>query len=161
VAILQSLKVFFHFPDFTGAYGKSVDLTLTSDESLLHKVIINSLTQYWQKRRFVSKCTAETYNQLSPWAENLWWVWVKKFWPGLGKFFVAWVALGKVGLGQPALVWVWKFPLKIPNFSIFSLWVKKYLGQRRVSLLFTVDQKYARVGSGLIFTAYILFAPLG
>jgi len=46
-----------------------------------------------------------------------------------------------------------KFPLKIPNFLIFTLRVKKislgrvkkYLGQRRVGLLFTAGQKYAWV----------------
>jgi len=44
-----------------------------------------------------------------------------------------------------------KFPLKIPNFTIFPLWVKKNcfgLGQRWAGLLFTADQKYARVRSG-------------
>jgi len=44
-----------------------------------------------------------------------------------------------------------KFPQKIPNFSIFGIkkfWVKKYQGQRQVSLLFTVGQKYARVDLG-------------
>jgi len=51
-----------------------------------------------------------------------------------------------------------KFPLKMSNFSIFSLrvkkissgWVYKYPGQRRVSLLFTAGQKYSWVGSGPI-----------
>jgi len=49
-----------------------------------------------------------------------------------------------------------KFPLKNPNFSIFSLgvkkissgWVKKYPNQRRVGILFTAGQKYTVVGSG-------------
>jgi len=52
-----------------------------------------------------------------------------------------------------------KFPLEIPIFSIFSLgvkkissfWVKKYLGQRWVGLLFTAGQKHAWVGSGPVF----------
>jgi len=49
-----------------------------------------------------------------------------------------------------------KFLLKIPNFfpsdkKISSGHVKKYLGQRRVGLLFTASQKYARVGLGPIF----------
>jgi len=36
VASLQSLKVFFHFPDFTGAYGTSLiaPLILKLDKSL-------------------------------------------------------------------------------------------------------------------------------
>jgi len=73
----------------------------------------------------------------------------------LGQFFVV-----RVGSGQPSLVWFGfgKFPLKILNFSIFALRVKKissarvkkYLCQRQVGLLFTVGQKYARVGSGPI-----------
>jgi len=48
-----------------------------------------------------------------------------------------------------------KFSLKMSNFSIFSLrvkkislgWVKKYPGQRHVGLLFSAGQKYAWVGS--------------
>jgi len=51
-----------------------------------------------------------------------------------------------------------KFPLKIPNFSIFSLrvkkissgWVNKYPRQSWVGLLFHAGQKYALVGSGPI-----------
>jgi len=65
----------------------------------------------------------------------------------MGQFFTA-----RVESGQPSLVWVWKISHKIPNFPIFSLrvkkeiasgWVKKYLSQRRVNLLFTAVQKYA------------------
>jgi len=49
---------------------------------------------------------------------------------------------------------VWKFPLKMSNFSIFpfgsknnySGWVKKYPSQRRVGLLFSAGQKNAWVG---------------
>jgi len=75
----------------------------------------------------------------------------------MDQFFVA-----QVGLGWVSHLWYGfgfgKFPLKIPNFSIFSFWIKKissgrvqkYLGQRRVSLLFTASQKYAWVGSGPI-----------
>jgi len=65
----------------------------------------------------------------------------------VGSIFVAWVELGRVshfwfGFG--------KFPLKIPNFSLFfPVRVKKYPGQRRVDLLFTADQKYARVRAHL------------
>jgi len=58
----------------------------------------------------------------------------QNFWPGLGHFFVA-----RVGLGQPPLI-KGQFPLKIPNFQFFSLWLKK----NHVGL----SQKYARVGSG-------------
>jgi len=43
-----------------------------------------------------------------------------------------------LGLGLPYLVRVWKIPLKISLGCI-----KKYLDQRRVSLLFTAGQKYA------------------
>jgi len=51
-----------------------------------------------------------------------------------------------------------KFPLKIPNFSIFSplghkissVWVKNYPVQRWVSLLFTAGQKYAQVRLGWV-----------
>jgi len=63
----------------------------------------------------------------------------------------------RVGSGQPYLWFGFgKFPLKLPNFSIFSPRgqkshrIKKHLGQRRVGILFTAGQKYARVGSGLI-----------
>jgi len=49
-----------------------------------------------------------------------------------------------------------KFPLKIPDFSIFSNRIKKNLirsgqkvpGSKWISLLFTAGQRYARVGSG-------------
>jgi len=41
-----------------------------------------------------------------------------------------------------------KFPLKIPNFSIFSHCIKKCLGQRWVGPVFTEGQKYTRVGTG-------------
>jgi len=51
-----------------------------------------------------------------------------------------------------------KFLLKIPNFSIFFILVKKmslvrvkkYPGQRGVGLLYSPSQEYARVGSGPI-----------
>jgi len=65
-----------------------------------------------------------------------------------------------LGSGQPSLVcvWVWKFSPKNPNFFNFCPtgqknlmgWVKKYPGQSWVSLLFTGDQKYARVGLGRV-----------
>jgi len=63
-----------------------------------------------------------------------------------------------VGSGKPSLVWVWKISPENAKFSIFFPsgqkiscgQIKKYLGQRRVSLLFTASQKYAQVGSGLI-----------
>jgi len=54
-----------------------------------------------------------------------------------------------------------KFPLKITNFQFFCSSnqqkilmgrAKKYPGQSQASLLFTADQKYARVGSGPIST---------
>jgi len=52
------------------------------------------------------------------------------------------------------LVWVWKISPNNPKKN--SIWVKKissgqvkkYLGQRQVGFLFTLDQKYAWVGSG-------------
>jgi len=61
-----------------------------------------------------------------------------------------------------------KDPLKIPNFSIFSLWFKRNLfglGQKVFGsnvgqlLLFTVGQRYARVGSGPI--SIIIVSPEG
>jgi len=60
--------------------------------------------------------------------------------------------------GQPSLVYLdlENLTLKITHFStlkkITSDRVIKYPGQRRVSLLFTADQKYAQVGSGPIST---------
>jgi len=64
----------------------------------------------------------------------------------------------RVGSGQPFLLYfgLRKLPLKIPNFSIFSLrikkiasgQVKKYPEQSWVGLLFTADQRYPRFGSG-------------
>jgi len=68
----------------------------------------------------------------------------------------------KVGMGPdqnffdpgwvPSMVWVWIWKISPKNvkFFIFFLRVKKYRGQRRVGLLFTAGQKYARVGSGPI-----------
>jgi len=60
-----------------------------------------------------------------------------------GQFFVA-----RVGSGQPSVVWVWKISPKNVNFFSFgdqkkisSGQVKKYPGQRWVSLLFTAGQK--------------------
>jgi len=73
-------------------------------------------------------------------------------WPGLG-------ALVGFGFG------IGKFPLKIPKFSIFcpsgqkkisSVWVKKNPGQSWVGLTFTAGSKYARVGSGPIFSVRCL-----
>jgi len=57
------------------------------------------------------------------------------------------------GLGQVSHNWIRKISHQNPNFSIFSLQVKKnliasgkkYLGQRQVGPLFTWGQKYARV----------------
>jgi len=56
------------------------------------------------------------------------------------------------------LVWVWKISTKKSQiFQFFPIgssknpssgWVKRYLGQRQVRLLFTAGQKCARVGSG-------------
>jgi len=66
-------------------------------------------------------------------------------WIRSGQYFIAWVGSAIFGLGFG------KFPLKISNFSIFFFCVKKYLGQRRVGLLFTVGQKYDWVGSRPIF----------
>jgi len=75
---------------------------------------------------------------------------------GPGQKILTWV-----GLGQPSMAWGWGWKIspkniKFLNFfpsrikKISSGWVKKYPGQRRIGLLFTVDQKYARVGSGPI-----------
>jgi len=60
--------------------------------------------------------------------------------------------LGRVG---SATYGFGKFPLKIPNFQFFSLWikktfsgqVKKYSGQRWFSPLFILGRKYAGIGS--------------
>jgi len=69
---------------------------------------------------------------------------------GLGQCFVT-----CVWSGQPSMVWVWRITpknAKCFNFlpfrsKIISLGrVKKYPGQRLVSLLFTEGQKYASVG---------------
>jgi len=58
---------------------------------------------------------------------------------GLGQFFLL------LGLGQPSMIWVWKISLKNGKFFNFNFFhsgrVKKYPGQRWVSLLFTVGQK--------------------
>jgi len=53
----------------------------------------------------------------------------QKFMTRAGSIFCC---LGWVRLGQPSLIWVWKFSLKL------------------VAVLFTVGQKYAQVGSGPI-----------
>jgi len=76
-------------------------------------------------------------------------------WVGSGQFFVAQVGSAIFGLGLE------NFPQKSQIFQFFSFrvkkissgQVKKYSGQRWVSLLFTVGQNYAWVGSGpsLIF----------
>jgi len=64
-----------------------------------------------------------------------WWVPVKNFWPGLVRvnFFAT-----LVGSGQPSWVWMWKtfnfFPFGSKKIS--SDRVKKYLGQRQVSLYY-------------------------
>jgi len=68
---------------------------------------------------------------------NSCWIRVKKFWPTSGQFLL--LRSGRVGLGWVSHLWFGvgfgKFPLKIPNFSIFSPldkkntslgWVKKY-----------------------------------
>jgi len=62
-----------------------------------------------------------------------------------------WLHSDEYGSGQPSVVWVWFWETSPKNvkFFNFSLWVKKislgrvkkYLGQRRVSILFTVGQK--------------------
>jgi len=80
---------------------------------------------------------------------------LKIFDPGLGQFFVA-----RVRSGQPFKVWVWKISPKNVKFFIFSLQIKKYPGQRRVSLLFTAGQKLARVGSGSISNTFTLSPDL-
>jgi len=64
----------------------------------------------------------------------------QKFLTLVGSIFVV-----RVSLGQVSHLWLGfgfgKFPLKISSGQ-----VKKYLGQRRVGLLYTASQKYARVG---------------
>jgi len=62
-------------------------------------------------------------------------------WAESGQFFVAPVRSAIFHLGLE------NFPLKIPNFPIFSLRVKKNTGQRWNGFLFTASKKYARVGS--------------
>jgi len=72
---------------------------------------------------------------------------------GSGQFFVA-----RVGSGQPFMVWVWIWKISPKNVKFFNFFplgqkissvrVRKYPGRRRVGLLFTAVQKYARVGSG-------------
>jgi len=67
---------------------------------------------------------------------------------GPGEKFLTWVESGqffvvRVGPGRVSHLWFGfgKFPLKMSNFSIFSLWVKNNifgLGQRRLS---TASQK--------------------
>jgi len=42
-------------------------------------------------------------------------------------------------------------------FLIFPLHIKKYLGQRRLGIFFTVGQNYACVGSGSISRLYSSF----
>jgi len=69
-----------------------------------------------------------------------------------GQFFVARFESAIFGLG----LGLENFPKKSQIFQLRPLWVKKislgqvrkYLGQRRVSLLFTAGQKYTRLGSG-------------
>jgi len=71
-----------------------------------------------------------------------------------GPNFVSWVRSAIFVLGLD----LENFSLKSQNFKFFpikskkisSCLIKKYPGQRRVNLLFTVGQKYARVGSGSI-----------
>jgi len=73
---------------------------------------------------------------------------------GLGQKYLTRVRSAIFGLGLA----LENFPLKSRFFQIFALqvkeissgWVNKYLSQSRVGLLFTADQKYARVGSGPI-----------
>jgi len=71
---------------------------------------------------------------------------------GPGQKFLTWLGSGHflwLGLGQPLMVWVRKIsPKNVKFFNFFpsgqkisSGRVKKYQGQRRVSLLFTAGQK--------------------
>jgi len=81
---------------------------------------------------------------------------------GLKIFDPGWVNLLLLGLSWVSHLWFrfgpGKFPLRIPNFPIFAVWVKKfalrqvkkYPGQIQVRLLFYAGPKYARVGSGAI-----------
>jgi len=72
-------------------------------------------------------------------------------WVRSGQFFAARVGSAIFGLG----LGLENFPQKSQIFKFFSPrvkkialgWVKKYPGQSQVSLLFTGDQKYARVRS--------------
>jgi len=73
---------------------------------------------------------------------------------GPGQYFLTWVGSGQLSLVR---VLIWKiFPRKSQIFQfnpsrvkkISSGQVKKYSGQRQVSLLFTAGQKYAQVVSG-------------
>jgi len=75
-------------------------------------------------------------------------------------FDPGWVSFLWLGSGWVSHLWFGlefgKFPLKCQIFQFFSLWVKKnlfgrvkkYPGQRQVSLLFAAGQKCARVGLG-------------
>jgi len=67
---------------------------------------------------------------------HLWWVCVKRFWPGSGRVSHLWFGFRK-------------FPLKMSNFSIFSIRMKKYLGQRQVSY-YRSKVSFGRVGSGRV-----------
>jgi len=83
---------------------------------------------------------------------------------GPGQNILTLVGSGQFICGSGRVSHLWfgfefgKFPLKMSNFSIFSLQIKKissgqvgkYPGQRRVGLLLTAGQKKARVGSGRI-----------
>jgi len=71
---------------------------------------------------------------------GMWWVRVRSIFCGLGRVTLLWFEF-----------WFGKFPLKMSNFSILFLssLVKKYLGQRRVGLLFTAGQKY-KLGMGRV-----------
>jgi len=60
--------------------------------------------------------------------------------------FLTWVGSAIFGFG----VGLENFPQKSQIFHFFPFQLKKYLGQRRVSLLFTAGQTYAQVRSGSI-----------
>jgi len=78
------------------------------------------LLQFWSERAeilhidYTSKCSkmnrGDSWNLVGSWVTGSG---SKSFVLGCAKFLV-------LGLGQPSLVWVWvwKFPLKIPNFSL-------------------------------------------